>query len=70
MIIEAREGVITMKIICPNCKIGSRYSVSFIEDAIHEKKPIVCVACEKRFTVETAPKSPFKHPDILSGSRK
>lgn len=53
MIYEAREGVITIKITCPNCTWSARHSVSYIEDAIHDDLDIACVACGKPFGVVT-----------------
>jgi len=53
MILQARIGQVTMLINCPQCRISSRYAVSFIEDAIQAAFPIVCVACSKKFTIIT-----------------
>ena len=52
MILQAKSGQFTMLITCPHCKFSSRYAVSFIEDAIHDGKPIVCVACDGVFEIK------------------
>lgn len=53
MILSARIDTVTMLITCPHCKFSSRYDVSFIEDAIHDGKSIVCVACVEKFEIVT-----------------
>lgn len=53
MILQARVDQVSMLVTCPNCKFSSRYAVSFIEDAIHDKFNITCVACGEKFIIVT-----------------
>lgn len=49
MIIEPRGQ---MMIVCPCCKFGSKYSTSYIEDAIRDNLEVVCVVCEQKFIIQ------------------
>ena len=51
MVLYARTGQVTIMIVCPHCKFGSRYGSSFIEDAIHDHKKIVCIVCNEKFEI-------------------
>ena len=41
-----------IKIVCPHCRIGSKYESSWLEDAIYEGSNITCVACGEMFKIE------------------
>jgi len=43
--IYAKTETPGIKIVCPNCMLGSRYDASYLEDAIHDHTGITCVAC-------------------------
>lgn len=41
----------SLLIVCPHCKLSSRYDCSYIEDAIKIKHDIVCVICGEVFNI-------------------
>ena len=42
---------VTIMLNCPHCRLNSRYDTSFLEDAIHDRKIISCVACGGDFQI-------------------
>jgi hypothetical protein len=44
-----------MKITCKNCNFVSRYSVSYIEDAIHDGLRLMCCVCNEPFMIGFIP---------------
>jgi len=53
-IFYAHSGTI-IRIACPHCRIVTKYDVDFIEEAIKEKKQIICIACEECFEIVLVP---------------
>ena len=50
-----RETRGEMKIPCKNCHFVTKYSVSYIEDAISDGLQLTCSVCEKKFKVVVMP---------------
>lgn len=36
---------------CPRCKFRAKWDASFLEDAIQENRPLLCIACGNYFAV-------------------
>jgi hypothetical protein len=53
LFLSARENHKEISIVCPRCKFGSKYSVSYVEDAIHDKLVMTCCVCERKFQIVT-----------------
>ena len=50
-----RETRGEMKIPCKNCHFVTKYSVSYIEDAINDGLQLTCSVCEEKFKVIVMP---------------
>ncbi len=50
-----RETRGEMKIPCKNCHFVTKYSVSYIEDAINDGLQLTCSVCEEKFMVVVMP---------------
>jgi rubrerythrin len=53
MVYLARQDRKEIKITCPQCKYSSKYSVSYVEDVLHDGLQIVCLICNEPFTIVT-----------------
>lgn len=54
-VLHANNDTPGIMIVCPHCKLGSRYEASYIEDAIKIRHNIVCVACGDEFNLIVYP---------------
>ena len=50
-----RETRGEIKIPCKNCHFTTKYSVSYIEDAINDDLQLTCSVCEEKFKVIVMP---------------
>lgn len=50
-ILYARNDHPGIMLVCPHCRMGSRYDYGFVEEAIHNYNNIACVACGGNFGV-------------------
>ncbi len=55
LILSARENHTEISITCPHCKFSSKYSVSYVEDALHEQMKMTCVICNEKFLLQVVP---------------
>lgn len=55
LMLSARENHKEISITCPLCKFGSKISVSYLEDAIHDGLEITCCVCEHPFKIVVMP---------------
>lgn len=63
LILSARESNKGISVICPHCKFGSRYSFSYIEDALNEKLRLTCCVCEEKFGLVVTPLDTITQPN-------
>lgn len=50
--LSARPANLGIMIRCPHCSFGSRYDVSYLEDAIKFGESLCCLACNKSFVIK------------------
>lgn len=51
-VLSARPASLGISIRCPHCSFGSRYDISWLEDAIKFGESIRCSACNKPFVIK------------------